>query len=112
MEKQQLPQATTSLILGILSIVTCICYGIIGLPLGIVAYILGRKALRNYSENPEAYRLEGNAAAGQILGAIGIVINVIYLILVIYVLSLIGWDALQDPEQLQQRIEEMRLLHR
>lgn len=112
MEKQQLPQATTSLILGILSIVTCICYGIIGLPLGIVAYILGRKALRNYSENPEAYRLEGNAAAGKILGAIGIVINVIYLILVIYVLSLIGWDALQDPEQLQQRIEEMRLLHR
>ena len=94
------------------SILTCICYGIIGLPLGIVAYILGRKALQNYTEIPEAYRLEENAAAGKILGAIGIVVNVIYLLLVIWVTYQVGWDAMQDPEVLKERIEEMRLLQR
>jgi len=112
MDKQRLPHATTSLVLGILSILTCICYGIIGLPLGIVAYVLGRKALHNYSENPEAYRLNRNAAAGKILGGIGIVVNLIYILLVIWVIYQLGWDAMQDPEVLKERIEEMRLLHR
>ncbi len=112
MDKQPLPHAKTSLALGILSILTCICYGIIGLPLGIVAYVLGRKALRNYSENPEAYRLNRNAAAGKILGGIGVVVNLIYILLVIWVIYQVGWDAMQDPEVLKERIEEMRLLHR
>jgi hypothetical protein len=40
MEKQSLPNAKVSLVLGIFSIVTCICYGIIGLPLGIAAFFL------------------------------------------------------------------------
>ena len=44
MERQNLPNATTSLVLGILSIVTCLCYGVIGLPLGIIAVVLGNKA--------------------------------------------------------------------
>ena len=48
MEKQKLPNATTSLVLGILSIVTCICYGVIGLPLGIIAFILGNKAMKEF----------------------------------------------------------------
>lgn len=112
MDKQRLPYATTSLILGIISIVTCICYGVIGLPLGIVAYMLGRKALRIYHEAPEQFRKEGNAAAGKILGAIGIVLNFIYLVLVIWIIYKVGWEAMQDPELLRERIDEMRLLHR
>lgn len=31
MEQQKLPNATIILVLGILSIVTCCCYGIVGL---------------------------------------------------------------------------------
>ena len=38
MEKQKLPNATAVLVLGIASILTCCCYGIIGLILGIVAF--------------------------------------------------------------------------
>ena len=113
MNDKRLPHATTSLTLGILSILTCICYGIIGLPLGIIAYILGKKALRNYAENPDAYNLRGNAAAGKIFGAIGIIVNTIYLVLVIWVIYRCGgWDAIQNPELLKDCIEKMRLLHR
>ncbi|WP_373940784.1 CCC motif membrane protein [Polaribacter sejongensis] len=66
MEKQNLPNATTSLVLGILSLVTCICYGIIGLPLGIIALVLGNKAIKEYNLNPENYNSVGNATAGKI----------------------------------------------
>ena len=65
MERQSLPNATTSLILGILSVVTCICYGVIGLPLGIIAFVLGNKALKVYHENPKDYKGSGNANAGK-----------------------------------------------
>lgn len=112
MEQERLPYATTSLVLGILSLATCICYGIIGLPLGIVAYVLGKKALKLFKEDPSKYNQEGNAAAGKILGMIGIIVNLLYILLVIWVLSKIGWDALQDPELLKQRVEEIRLLSR
>ena len=38
--KQQLPNATLVLIFGIASIVTCFCYGILGLIFGIAKSIL------------------------------------------------------------------------
>ena len=37
MEQQKLPNATLILVFGIISIVTCCCYGIIGLIFGVVA---------------------------------------------------------------------------
>ena len=37
--QQQLPNATAVLVLGIISIVGCFCYGIIGLILGIIALV-------------------------------------------------------------------------
>ena len=107
MERQNLPNATTSLILGILSIVTCFCYGIIGLPLGIIAFVLGNKALKLFNEQPEDFKGQGNASAGKILGIVGIVLNVIYLGMIIYIISLIGIDALQDPALMQERLQEV-----
>lgn len=38
--KQDLPNATTILVLGILSLVFCWCYGIIGLILGIITVVM------------------------------------------------------------------------
>lgn len=107
MEKQNLPNATVALVLGILSILTCFCYGIIGVILGIVALLLGIKALKVYKENPEEYKGEGNAKAGKILGIIGIILGVIYLIFLIYIISKIGMDALGDQELMQERIKEL-----
>ncbi len=41
--KQELPNSTGVLVLGILSIVFCWCYGIPGLVLGIIALVMSKK---------------------------------------------------------------------
>ena len=107
MEKQTLPNATVSLVLGIFSLVTCICYGVLGLPLGIAAFVLGNKALKVYGENPENYTGSGNASAGKILGIIGIILNLLFILVIIWAISKIGWENLQDPEVMQQRMNEL-----
>ena len=107
MERQSLPNATTSLILGILSVVTCICYGVIGLPLGIIAFVLGNKALKVYHENPKDYKGSGNANAGKALGVVGIILNLIFIVFIILAFSKIGLENLQNPELMQQRMNEI-----
>jgi uncharacterized membrane protein YccF (DUF307 family) len=107
MEKEKLPNATISLVLGIFSLVTCICYGVLGLPLGIAAFVLGNKALKVYKENPENYSSSGNASAGKILGIIGIILNLLFILLIVWVITKIGWENLQDPELMQQKMNEM-----
>lgn len=107
MERQSVPNGTTSLVLGILSIITCMCYGIIGLPLGIIALILGRGGQKKFKADPDSYTSPGNANAGVILGIIGIVLNLIYLSFVVWIFYQIGWDALQDPESLQEKLQEL-----
>ena len=107
MEKQDLPKATVSLVLGIFSVVTCICYGVIGLPLGIAALVLGNKAIKVYNENPEDYKSSGNASAGKILGIVGIILNLLFLLTIVWAVSKIGWENLQDPEIMQERMNEI-----
>ncbi|WP_064967591.1 CCC motif membrane protein [Tenacibaculum ovolyticum] len=108
MEKQKLPNATIALVLGICSIITCCCYGVIGLPLGIVAFILGNKAIKLNNEYPNEYEGVNNATTGKILGIIGIIFNLVVITVIIYGLSLIGWDAIGDPELMQERINDLQ----
>ena len=92
--KIPLPNATAALVLGIISIVTSWCCGfiaIIGLTLGIIALVLGSKALNLYQQDPEKYTLKSqkNANAGKICGIIGIAISgILVLIGLIYILFL------------------------
>lgn len=76
--KQQLPNATAVLVLGILSLVFCWCYGFVGLVLGIIAVVLASAPLKVYRENPDAYTEVSykNLKAGRICGIIGIVMAV------------------------------------
>ena len=53
MEQQKLPNATLILIFGIISIVTCCCYGL-GLIFGIVAIVMAGKAPKVYKGKPES----------------------------------------------------------
>jgi len=108
MEKQKLPNSTTSLVLGICSILTCCCYGVIGLPLGIIAVVLGNKAIKLNNENPDLYEGVKNASTGKTLGIVGIVLNVIFIAYIIWVISMIGMDALGSPELLQERLQELQ----
>ena len=87
-----LPNATAALVLGIISIPTCFCYGIIGMACGIIAIILGSKAVKLYKENPGVYNPTSynNANAGKICGIIGVVLSALFLLYIIIVLVFYG----------------------
>jgi hypothetical protein len=106
MEKQKLPNSTLILVFGILSIVTCCCYGVVGLILGIVALVLANKALKIYAENPEEYDGIGNVKTGRILAIIGIVLSVLYVLFSIWAISVFGLESLQDPEKMREILEQ------
>ncbi|PWA07322.1 CCC motif membrane protein [Flavobacterium psychrotolerans] len=106
MEKQKLPNATAVLILGISSIITCCCWGIIGLILGIVALVLAKKDLKLYRENPETYTGYSNLNTGKVLAIIGIILGSIYFIFIIYLYAVVGQDGLKDFQQ--NLIEKMK----
>ncbi|MES2133746.1 MAG: CCC motif membrane protein [Bacteroidota bacterium] len=74
------PNSTAVLVLGILSIVLCFCYGIIGIVLGIIAVVLGSKGIALYKANPNGYSLASynNIKAGRICGIIGLILSVLY----------------------------------
>ncbi|MUH36291.1 DUF4190 domain-containing protein [Zobellia amurskyensis] len=107
MEQHKLPNATLILVFGILSIVTCCCYGILGLIFGIVALVLANKATAIYQLNPENYTDYGNVKTGKILAIIGIVLSVLYLIMTIGMIAFFGFEDMQDPEMMRERMEEL-----
>jgi M penetrans paralogue family 26 len=109
MEKQKLPNATTVLVLGILSILTCCCWGFIGLTLGIVALIIAKKDIALYTENPEQYEGYSNINTGRILAIIGIVLSSIYLIANIYMYAVWGEEGIKDFQQnLLEKIKQQQ----
>lgn len=108
--QQSLPNATAVLILGILSIVTCCCYGVIGLILGIIALVLAKKDKGLYNANPVAYT-DGslkNLNAGRICAIIGLVLNIIYLLLYVALIAIFGFGILTDQEALKELLMEMQ----
>ena len=52
MKKKDLPNATAVLVLGILSLVFCWCYGFVGLILGILAVAIASAPRKAYLEHP------------------------------------------------------------
>ncbi len=78
----QLPNATATLVLGILSIVVCfIC--------GIIALVISNKDVSLYKSNPELYSAASynNIKAGRICAVIGIALQVVGLIFYIIVIA-------------------------
>jgi hypothetical protein len=108
MENQKLPNATAVLVLGIISILTCCCYGIVGLILGIIALVLAKKDMELYKASPEKFSNYSNLNVGRILAIIGVVINVVSLIYFIWILSYFGLDALQDPALMQEKMKQLQ----
>lgn len=107
MEQQKLPNSTLILVFGILSIVTCCCYGIVGLILGIIALVLAKKATQIYAENPEQYTGFQNVKTGKILAIIGIVLSTLTLLYFIWLISVFGLEGLQDKELVEEKLREM-----
>jgi len=108
MENRKLPNATAVLVLGILSILLCWCYGIIGLILSIIGLAISRKDFAMYNAAPQDFDNYQNLNVGRILSIIGIVLNILVLAYFIWIISMIGMDALSDPAVLQERIKELQ----
>ena len=96
MEQKTLPNSTLILILGILSILFCCCYGIPALFSGGVTLFLASKATKLYNENPEMYTGYSNVKTGKMLAIAGIVFAVLYLIFLIVYFAMVGSMAAMD----------------
>lgn len=107
MNQQKLPNATAVLVLGIVSIIGCCCYGVVGIITGIVGLYLFKKDNTLYKQNPDLYSDYSNLNTGKILCIIGIVLSVLYIVYLIVVISTLGLDAMKDPQLMQERLKEL-----
>lgn len=94
MENQKLPNATTVLILGLLSIMTC--WLLVGLIFAVVAIYISKNDLLLYNENPKRYVNYQTLLIGRVVTGIGIFINIFYLLIVIYFYTIIGFENLDS----------------
>jgi M penetrans paralogue family 26 len=95
--QQPLPNATVSLVLGILSIVIC---GI-GVVLGIIGIVMANKDIAMYKNNPGVYTEASfnNTKTGRICSIIGLILNslllLFYIAWIVFFISLAsssdGW---------------------
>lgn len=87
-----LPNATASLVLGILSIVGSFCYGIVGLVLGIIGLILANKDRKLYQDMPDLYSPSslGQSNAGRVCSIIGVIISGLIVLFFLFVVILFG----------------------
>ncbi len=107
MEKQKLPNAMISLVLGLLSFIGCCCTsGFGGLILSGIALFLAKKDEKTYSENPELYENFGQVKTAKIIAIIGLVLSVIIVAIFIYMKSTGQYDELMENSM--KAIEEMQ----
>lgn len=100
-----LPNAKSSLIYGIVSIVTaCCCFGLPGLIFGIIGLNKSKSAQALYNENPDLYEGEGNANTGKITSIIGIVLGVIFVLQMAY--SIFSGNTQEQIELIKEAIEQ------
>jgi hypothetical protein len=85
------PQGTVILVLGILGLVVC---GIAG----VVALVMGNKALKEIDANPAAYNNRQTVAIGRILGIIAVVLWAIGLVFTIIYFIFIGSIIASTPQ--------------
>jgi hypothetical protein len=98
-QQQALPYSTSVLVLGILSIVTCWCYGIPGVVMGIIALVQAKKANEMYASSPGQYSPSSynNLKAGRVCAIIGLILSCCYLLLIIIYFAFVGTLLLSIP---------------
>lgn len=107
-----LKNATAVLVLGILSILGCFCYGIIGLILGIIALVLAGKDMKLYNANPEAFTAGSysNLKAGRVCAIIGVILSSLYFIFFMILIATIGIEAMSsgNPTDILEQLENLQ----
>ncbi len=87
--RQDLPNSTAVLVLGILSIVlSCWYFSIIGVVLSIIALVLSGKDLTRYYSNPNQFTDSSfhNLKSGRVCAIIGLTVAVIFFIFMVLIL--------------------------
>lgn len=89
---KNLPNATATLVLGIISIVGCFLYGIPGIVCGIIAIVLYKKDKTLYDSNPAMYEMSyKNSKAGYVCGIIGLILSILFfLALIVYFIVVVS----------------------
>ena len=97
--KTDLPNATAILILGIVSIPTCCCYGIVGLICSIIALVLAKSANNLYAADPGKYTESSykNMNAGKVCALVGISLSTLVILFYVWLIAAIGFAAFTDP---------------
>lgn len=107
MNQQKLPNATAVLVLGIVSIVGCCCYGVVGVITGIIGLSLYKKDNALYQQNPDLYSDYSNLSTGRILCIIGLILSALNLIANIVIISIFGLEGMSNPQMIQEKMREM-----
>ncbi len=89
---QVIPNSVGVLVLGIISIAMCWCYGIVSIILGIICLVLANQAERIYKLNPEQYTIASykNLKAGKTCGIIGLCLAAVWIIVLIIYFIVFG----------------------
>ncbi|MCC8146662.1 MAG: hypothetical protein LIO93_09570 [Bacteroidales bacterium] len=98
--KEELPNATLILILGISSLVgCCFSYGVIGLVCAIIALVLSKNANDLYVSNPERFTESSykNMQAGKTCAIISLILSIILLLFTMVLIFTLGWAVLANP---------------
>jgi hypothetical protein len=101
-----LPNSSTVLTLGIVSVVLCWCHGIVGLVLAIVALVLASKDMALYNANPSAYTPNSysNVKSGRNIAIIGLVLAGVFLFFLIIALLVLGLNFALFPWEFLDQI--------
>lgn len=102
---QKTPNLTAVMILGIVSFIgCCFSYGLVGVILAIIGIVLANKDIKLLQEHPNDY--EASIKTWKTVNIISLVLSIIYLIMGIFVISLIGFDNLGNQEEINRIIME------
>jgi hypothetical protein len=90
-EHKKLPNESAVLVLGILSICSCVMWGLPGLVLGIVSLVLYNKDKSIYNTDPAKYeRSFKNSNAGRICAIIGVSLSAVTFLFILGYFLIIG----------------------
>lgn len=93
-ETRKLPKAVNVLVLGAVSIVTSMIYGIPGIIIAIIALVKSKKPWEMYLANPEAYDNWKILRAGRRMAISGLIVSsVIFLGMIIFIFALVAQES-------------------
>lgn len=105
--QESVPNSTATLVLGILSIIFCWCYGVVGLVLGIIGLFLAKKGGATYRLDHARYKESSynNLKAGRITSIIGVILSVLYLAIAFIVMAFYP-EITDDYRDFLEKIQE------